>query len=134
MSFRLTGIIILYSSQYTREGGGIVSTHHQIWSTTRFLGRWLRILGSFLWKIGVSTLKLAKTTPKKGYFCYFRAFSVQIWSIWVFRVADHEYRDPVNKKISSSPLNLQKLKIHKKYPFAKRLGPEFKYRLLKKPV
>ena len=46
-----------------RSGGvGIVSVHHQIWSTIGFFGRWSRISRSyFLWEIRETLLKFAKT-------------------------------------------------------------------------
>ena len=53
---------------------------------------WAADHGVFFGKYWGITLKIAKTTHKKGYFLYIRILSVHIWSIWVFRIADHEFR------------------------------------------
>ena len=77
-----TYFITSYSSQYTGECG-ILSVHHQIWSTIDFLGRWLRISVSFLWKMCGNPLNLQKLPLKRGIF--------DIFKLWVSRFGPYGF-------------------------------------------
>ena len=93
-------IFFLFMSEYSEYRYSIKIVVQDVWLLAVMSFGLQQVIWLLITNFGVcflrnvcTTLKLTKTIPKKWYYLCIHTLSVQICSIWVFWVTDHEFRD-----------------------------------------